>query len=114
MIRRPPRSTLFPYTTLFRSAESFLRELLRQLRLKLWRDNREQISVVSYKGQLHIRLAEYQGILVGLELYGAAEMGLIDVSVRRSSLKLDSLGVDRATSASPSDADNPCETDVHQ
>src|SRR2546422_8059397 len=60
MIRRPPRSTLFPYTTLFRSAESFLRELLRQLRLKLWRDNREQISVVSYKGQLHIRLAEYR------------------------------------------------------
>src|SRR3989475_3092488 len=25
MIRRPPRSTLFPYTTLFRSLESFLR-----------------------------------------------------------------------------------------
>src|SRR2546430_12659271 len=24
MIRRPPRSTLFPYTTLFRSAERFL------------------------------------------------------------------------------------------
>src|SRR5260370_30521289 len=24
MIRRPPRSTLFPYTTLFRSAEQFL------------------------------------------------------------------------------------------
>src|SRR2546427_7720558 len=24
MIRRPPRSTLFPYTTLFRSAEVFL------------------------------------------------------------------------------------------
>ena len=23
MIRRPPRSTLFPYTTLFRSVESF-------------------------------------------------------------------------------------------
>src|SRR5256885_8062333 len=32
MIRRPPRSTLFPYTTLFRSvpgrAQRFLRELL--------------------------------------------------------------------------------------
>src|SRR3712207_7398453 len=27
MIRRPPRSTLFPYTTLFRSAESELRGL---------------------------------------------------------------------------------------
>src|SRR3712207_9168995 len=25
MIRRPPRSTLFPYTTLFRSAENFAR-----------------------------------------------------------------------------------------
>src|SRR3712207_9146030 len=25
MIRRPPRSTLFPYTTLFRSLRSFLR-----------------------------------------------------------------------------------------
>src|SRR2546422_6258803 len=25
MIRRPPRSTLFPYTTLFRSAEAVLR-----------------------------------------------------------------------------------------
>src|SRR5436309_11781003 len=26
MIRRPPRSTLFPYTTLFRSADSCLRQ----------------------------------------------------------------------------------------
>src|SRR3712207_7802276 len=26
MIRRPPRSTLFPYTTLFRSAKGFLRK----------------------------------------------------------------------------------------
>src|SRR5258707_9425520 len=29
MIRRPPRSTLFPYTTLFRSYASLLRELVR-------------------------------------------------------------------------------------
>src|SRR3712207_8729715 len=28
MIRRPPRSTLFPYTTLFRSPSSFLRRRL--------------------------------------------------------------------------------------
>src|SRR2546430_17688087 len=27
MIRRPPRSTLFPYTTLFRSVETLLEEL---------------------------------------------------------------------------------------
>src|SRR5258708_4566015 len=29
MIRRPPRSTLFPYTTLFRSLEHELRRLVR-------------------------------------------------------------------------------------
>src|SRR2546422_6409390 len=29
MIRRPPRSTLFPYTTLFRSLRSFFRWALR-------------------------------------------------------------------------------------
>src|SRR5687768_18068514 len=33
MIRRPPRSTLFPYTTLFRSSEIFFdREVLRRER----------------------------------------------------------------------------------
>src|SRR3712207_8540112 len=31
MIRRPPRSTLFPYTTLFRSADGVHPERLRQL-----------------------------------------------------------------------------------
>src|SRR3712207_7650205 len=31
MIRRPPRSTLFPYTTLFRSIESVLTTLLNEL-----------------------------------------------------------------------------------
>src|SRR3712207_7485769 len=31
MIRRPPRSTLFPYTTLFRSAATYVRTLRRDL-----------------------------------------------------------------------------------
>ena len=31
MIRRPPRSTLFPYTTLFRSKEIPIEEIKRQL-----------------------------------------------------------------------------------
>src|SRR3712207_7146976 len=45
MIRRPPRSTLFPYTTLFRSAPPLLRfeiardgVVLRQDRDGLWTD----------------------------------------------------------------------------
>src|SRR3989442_6145950 len=32
MIRRPPRSTLFPYTTLFRSADGVLRRFRLELR----------------------------------------------------------------------------------
>src|SRR3989442_13398865 len=35
MIRRPPRSTLFPYTTLFRSHRQL--ELFEQDRAQLWR-----------------------------------------------------------------------------
>src|SRR5256885_9479925 len=38
MIRRPPRSTLFPYTTLFRSV---LVDLARDLRLAVLRDERQ-------------------------------------------------------------------------
>src|SRR5438105_11615890 len=48
MIRRPPRSTLFPYTTLFRSQTTNLIELLKQyasktpsLREKLLEDSEE-------------------------------------------------------------------------
>src|SRR5256885_2911529 len=32
MIRRPPRSTLFPYTTLFRSLQQYVPPLMQQLR----------------------------------------------------------------------------------
>src|SRR2546430_7508981 len=44
MIRRPPRSTLFPYTTLFRSAKKTLQALNPEVavdehRLRLTRDN---------------------------------------------------------------------------
>src|SRR5690554_7324083 len=35
MIRRPPRSTLFPYTTLFRSPAAFLEQMRR---VDMWRD----------------------------------------------------------------------------
>src|SRR2546429_3520038 len=35
MIRRPPRSTLFPYTTLFRSKEVAVDDALRELRLEV-------------------------------------------------------------------------------
>src|SRR3712207_7012803 len=36
MIRRPPRSTLFPYTTLFRSHKAVLRTLVGLRRSNVW------------------------------------------------------------------------------
>src|SRR2546425_6377588 len=42
MIRRPPRSTLFPYTTLFRSSTNLALERFRELREQL---RRHDISV---------------------------------------------------------------------
>src|SRR5256885_7290732 len=45
MIRRPPRSTLFPYTTLFRSARKGVEEAQR-----LGRD----VLIVDTAGRLHI------------------------------------------------------------
>src|SRR3712207_8924772 len=48
MIRRPPRSTLFPYTTLFRSAQmTDARELRRML--GALRDVRELIEIGAYQ-----------------------------------------------------------------
>src|SRR2546430_10266993 len=50
MIRRPPRSTLFPYTTLFRSMEAidrnveYLRQILRSENWKLLRRSEEHTS----------------------------------------------------------------------
>src|SRR3712207_8463315 len=40
MIRRPPRSTLFPYTTLFRSA-------VRRLALEQHRERRREVLVIA-------------------------------------------------------------------
>src|ERR1019366_10080024 len=37
MIRRPPRSTLFPYTTLFRSRRILLRHQATRAHRRLWR-----------------------------------------------------------------------------
>src|SRR5258707_5700142 len=45
MIRRPPRSTLFPYTTLFRSLDKFALE--RQHRAKLRQNLRAELGVIT-------------------------------------------------------------------
>src|SRR2546430_6760019 len=54
MIRRPPRSTLFPYTTLFRSV---LREPNRQARVALRRRERDWTNRVS-RDSTAVRMAQ--------------------------------------------------------
>src|SRR2546430_13556046 len=45
MIRRPPRSTLFPYTTLFRSREHTVRNYLFRVFNKLGVSNRLELAL---------------------------------------------------------------------
>src|SRR3989442_8186398 len=57
MIRRPPRSTLFPYTTLFRSGDGLSRGRSNELRdhvLGLHIDFRRQSSSDAGLSQLHV------------------------------------------------------------
>src|SRR3712207_8530152 len=61
MIRRPPRSTLFPYTTLFRSAGGWLIELLVFRRRLL-----DELDALHVTGQLEHRAID--GALLLLQL----------------------------------------------
>src|SRR2546430_16634607 len=71
MIRRPPRSTLFPYTTLFRSEEGRQGRVLRLL-APLARDRDELLEVL----HAALRLDRALG-LEGLHVAAARE-GLLD------------------------------------
>src|SRR5687768_18275428 len=50
MIRRPPRSTLFPYTTLFRSASH--RVVLEERRLLIGEGHEMNVAAILFSGQL--------------------------------------------------------------
>src|SRR2546422_9744858 len=62
MIRRPPRSTLFPYTTLFRSISPALSENLRRLAERAFAKRREilwgaaALALVALAGAWRIRV----------------------------------------------------------
>src|SRR3712207_8361062 len=57
MIRRPPRSTLFPYTTLFRSENRFAEMLLQFLLSQFYHSNTitNVLSLQNYKNMRIIR-----------------------------------------------------------
>src|SRR2546430_9940402 len=65
MIRRPPRSTLFPYTTLFRSADKGMVDFVKR---QSTRFSRSALSNVSRRaGQIRLALA-LGGALEGFAL----------------------------------------------
>src|SRR2546426_4424848 len=53
MIRRPPRSTLFPYTTLFRSFASKIRRPDKPGRLPRYPDPRKRNDLYIVLGEVH-------------------------------------------------------------
>src|SRR2546429_3335068 len=57
MIRRPPRSTLFPYTTLFRSVEDLPHVLSQAERLQIQR--LETAEPEEFDGQLRAALSRF-------------------------------------------------------
>src|SRR3712207_6934981 len=72
MIRRPPRSTLFPYTTLFRSGTKFPDEIHETLR------------------QLHAMPDKIQKVLDGLEQVRQMARWMADTRSDRKSTRLNS------------------------
>src|SRR2546422_10048621 len=63
MIRRPPRSTLFPYTTLFRSSYYRLHADLRNERAASQRQLQHAGDII--RGYLKFVLAAFHGCIVG-------------------------------------------------
>src|SRR2546422_8749325 len=79
MIRRPPRSTLFPYTTLFRSYRSTLDGRLLAVNPALVRmlgyDSEEQLLAVNLARDVYADTAERERILAQFDGADAVEGG---------------------------------------
>src|SRR2546422_5698995 len=56
MIRRPPRSTLFPYTTLFRSRKRVLLRRSQNGRVRLWKAQAQEPRSEEHTSELQSRL----------------------------------------------------------
>src|SRR2546430_13551223 len=55
MIRRPPRSTLFPYTTLFRSGQGLECFLPLYKSIRRWSDRKKELEQPLFPGYLFCR-----------------------------------------------------------
>src|SRR2546430_6453398 len=72
MIRRPPRSTLFPYTTLFRSGGDVLGLRRAVTRFRLHRNR--QLDGKAHR-TLHVRIAAASPLLGQAADFGEVEIG---------------------------------------
>src|SRR5256884_6557106 len=59
MIRRPPRSTLFPYTTLFRSLDVLVPMLDQTIELAGVSGARRVVLGMAHRGRLNVRSEEH-------------------------------------------------------
>src|SRR5260370_28765583 len=65
MIRRPPRSTLFPYTTLFRSIDGTIVDLGRQY----FHMNEPNLNVIVQDGRYFLRTTSHKYDIIGIDAY---------------------------------------------
>src|SRR5256886_17133113 len=86
MIRRPPRSTLFPYTTLFRSLDIIIDQGPQASSLRLQLPKFSLIGATTRAGMVSAPLRSRFGMTARLDYYNAEEMQKI---VRRSAGLLD-------------------------
>src|SRR3712207_7437464 len=79
MIRRPPRSTLFPYTTLFRSDPARLRREIAEVRRRGYARTAEEMSLGTLSVAVPVRVERPAGPAV------VAALGIVVPSHRRRS-----------------------------
>src|SRR5205823_10194290 len=84
MIRPPPRSTLFPYTTLFRSEYDFLDALL----LGLARDQLPDRQRLAHRSEEHTSELQSLAYLVCRLLLEKKKKKKFNVSLKRSNVTL--------------------------
>src|SRR2546430_12737146 len=101
MIRRPPRSTLFPYTTLFRSHFN-TRALLRDIREKLKDVDRETLDeALKRRSEEHTSELQSQSNLVCRLLLEKKKF----LSVARPQVSIDGTAIDRDSQIALDQAD---------
>src|SRR5436189_5053067 len=76
MIRRPPRSTLFPYTTLFRSTSIILIKLIRVSLGTVRHPRRFKIVVIDIQITLKQMLRDF----IGIRVNRAKKSGMVNIT----------------------------------